>query len=179
MRISRKGFTLVEIVISTAILCVATLAIGGLMVHGLRGWSLGTGRDSANNQATIAMQKLCNDVRSARTAAVSSSGDRLTVTFPQLLTDSNTSEQAYDSSVNSATTCSYYVANGDLMKQSGGVVRTFVPGVSSITFSWSDDTNESADRLAMVAVTLKGKKQVGDSISYQEISGYISLRNYK
>ncbi|MCL5104042.1 MAG: prepilin-type N-terminal cleavage/methylation domain-containing protein [Armatimonadetes bacterium] len=164
----KKGFTIIEMLISSIILALVCVGVGALISHAARGWSSGTSSDYATTSATLALQKLCYEIRDARSATVSSG--TLTVTFPNKLVDTGTGEVIYDSSSSSATTRSYYLSNGKLMRQVGGVASVFADCISSVTFGASGGS---------VNVTLTADEQVGMSTSEKQVTGKISLRNFR
>lgn len=164
----KNGITLIEMVISTFILCIASLALGGLLIHAVRGWCSGTSHDYATGSATLALQKLCYDIRDARSATITSG--TLVVTFPGKLIDQGTGEEIYDSSGSTSTTRSYYISGGKLMRLVNGTTSVLAQGISSATFGASGGS---------VNVTLTATDQVGTSSSNQQVSGRISLRNFR
>ena len=172
MRIIRRqrGATLIEMVIGITILSLAGAALAAMMVHSLRGWSSGTSKEGAGTQATIAIQKIGNEIRDARTALASEDTHTLTVTFPRQLTDPTTHETIYDLSANDPATRSYYINSGNLVRNIGGQVTIITRGVSSVQFGADGGS---------VTVTLVGSDHVGMYTSTLQVTGRIYLRNYR
>lgn len=160
--------TLVELMVSMSIISMAGVALVALLSHSLSAWSAGSSNEAATSSATIALQKLSNEIRDGK-AAVGSSGT-LTVTFPRLITDPLTNESVYDSSASDPVTRSYYISNGNLVRKMGTNVVILARGISSATFG--------ADG-GIVSVTLIGDQHIGSSASTYQVTGRISLRNYR
>lgn len=160
--------TLVELMVSISIVSIAGIALVALLIHSLRAWSAGSSNEAATSSATIALQKLSNDIRNGK-AAVGSSGT-LTVTFPRLMTDPLTNESVYDPSVSDPVTRSYFISNGNLVKQTGASVVIVTRDISSATFGATG---------GVVTVTLTSNQHIGSSTSTHQVKGRISLRNYR
>ncbi len=167
---NRAGFTVLELVVSTAIITMAGAALLGILLGSLNGWSSGTSKESANSHATVALQKLSNDIRGARSAQISADGSRLTVTFPALIEDAGTQQKIYDLSANDPTPRYYYVSNSNLLKSEGGQVVIFGRGISSAQFGAAGGA---------VTINLQSTEQVGTVTSSQSVTGRVYLRNYR
>lgn len=174
MRIIRRqrGMTLIEMVIGIAILSLACAALTAMTAHSLRGWRVGTGNDAANSRMTIALQKISYEVRDARRASASEDTKTLTVTFPSQLTDPTTEETVYDLSADNPATRSYYIREGDLVRNVGGQVTILARDVSSVAFGANGGS---------VTVTIVGTNPEVTSTSPPEpsVTGRIYLRNYR
>jgi len=166
----RAGITLLELVVSIAILSMASAALFAILLGSLRGWSVGTSKESANSHATIALQKLGNDVREARSAQVSEDGGTLEVTFPALIEDPTTHQQIYDLSANDPTPRYYYVTDNNLFRSVGGQAVIFGRGISSVQFGAAGGA---------VTIDLQSTEQVGTVTSSQSVTGRVYLRNYR
>lgn len=166
-----RGFTLIEMSITTMILCVATLALAGLLIAGVRCWRSGFIQDSVNSDMTIAMQKISADMRDGVTATVGTLNGvpALTVTFPATMTDQTTGETIYDLSGAGTTTRSYYIRNGDLVRSVDGVVSVIGKGVTYASFGASGGS---------VTVTLGTSRQAGASSRSLQITSQVRLRNF-
>ena len=165
-----RGVTLIEVAVSIVILTMAGAALLAMLVGSVRGWSSGISKDTVNSRATVAMQKLANDIRDARTATASEDNHTLTVTFPVLLTDPETQEQSYHPSENDEVSRHYYVSSGNLVRDAGGDITVIGRGVTSAEFGASGGT---------VTVTLESSEQVGTKVSTQQVTGRVSLRNFR
>lgn len=169
MRLPRnsKGFTLIELLVTVSILSLITVTFLALLIAGLRGWNSGVNQDSATSQVTIAMQKLCNDIRDGQSACVLTDGS-LVVTFPKAIKDATTKETVYDLSASDAAARAYYIDNGNLVKKTNNVVTTIGTGVSGATFGAAG---------GIVTVNLKSADGTGRSSC--SITGRLALRNYR
>ena len=167
---NRAGFTVLELVISTAILSMAGVALLGILTGSVNGWSRGTSKESANSHATIAMQKLSNDIRGARSAHVSEDGGTLRVTFPALIEDIGTNQKIYDLSADDPTPRYYYVERNTLFKYVGGQESIFGKGISSAQFGAAGGS---------VTIDIQSTEQVGTATSSQSVTGRVYLRNFR
>jgi len=170
MKLNRnnKGSTLIEVMMSAAMIATISVVLVALLIHALSGWSSGASHDFANSQATIAMQKLCNEIRDARTATVSSGV--LTVVFPKRNTDPDTGEVVYDLSANDPVTRSYYVSDNKLYRSVSGDNSVVTSDVSSVVFGSSGPR---------VTITLTAQQHIGKSTSEQQIISTVALRNFR
>ena len=161
--------TMVEIMVVTGLLTMVTVSFVAMLIHSLRGWSSGTSSETSTSKATIAIQRLANDIRDARSAVVSSGV--LTVTFPNSVVDPGTGERIYDLSSDDPVTRSYYVSGGNLVRTVGGVTTILCRGVTTTTFhAWGG---------TVTITTLTSTDQEGTYTSTQQITGNIALRNFK
>ncbi|OFX14577.1 MAG: hypothetical protein A2Z18_11305 [Armatimonadetes bacterium RBG_16_58_9] len=167
---NRSGITLVEVMVSSLVLSLAGTALVAMLIGSLRGWSFGTSKDGATSYATVALQKLNNDIRDGRSAQISYEGLTLTVTFPALVEDPVTHESMYDLSANDPVPRLYYVQNDNLLRSIGGQITVLGRGVSSASFGASGGT---------VTINLQATEQVGTATSSQNVTGRIFLRNYR
>ena len=166
-----KGMTLVELLVVVAIASVVSTSLVALIIHSIDGWSMGTSYNNAASNPTIAMQKLCNEIRDGRTAIAVS--NCLVVTYPLKLTDTNTQEKVYDPSANSTATAIYYLrSNGNLVKSVNGNITIIAKNISTAVFGANGGT---------VSIKLKATDRMGSqkNESTQQVDGSISLRNYK
>jgi hypothetical protein len=154
--------------VTVTILSLISVTFLALLIAGLRGWNSGVSQETATSRVTIAIQKLCNDIRDGQSASASIDGTTLTVTFPQQVTDPDTSETIYDLSASDPATRSYYVYNGNLVRKMGDEVTTIGTGVSAATLRAEG---------GIVTVTLKSADGTGRSSS--TITGRLALRNYR
>ncbi|MDH7602157.1 MAG: hypothetical protein QHI38_08415 [Armatimonadota bacterium] len=165
---NNKGITAVEALISVFVTSLVGAALAALLVHSLSGFGSGSSHEASTSQATIALQKLAAEVREAKSATVS--GGVLTVTFPLKVQNPATGEYIYDLTGDSPTPRSYYVSNGNLVKNVGGTVSVLARGIKSATFAVS---------ARVIYVTLTSEDQVGRSKASEVVTGRIALRNVK
>ena len=168
---NNRGMTLLEIVVAMGILTLLGVGLLTILMQSLRGWAGGAGNEAANSTATTALNRLTYDIREARSAVVSSG--QLIVTFPAVLTDPDTNEQIYDSTLNNPVPRSYYVTGGNLVRNVGGTISILRQGVSSATFVAA--ANSAANS---VEITLVSTQQLGASVCTQQATGCVTFRNY-
>lgn len=168
IQINKRGMTAVEMLISVAVLSVIGTALVAILAHSITGFSSGVSHEASISQATIALQKLANEIREAKSATVS--GEALVVTFPLAVEDPSTGERIYDISANDPVTRSYYVSNGNLVRSVNGTVSIVARGISSATFATSGRD---------VYITLTSSEQVGRKAASAQVTGRIALRNFK
>lgn len=163
-----RGMTLLEVVVSIGILSLLGVSMLAMLTHSLRGWASGAGNEAAGSTASTALSRLTYDIREARSAIVS--GNQLIVTFPKVLTDPNTNERIYDSTLNDPIPRYYYVTGGNLVCNAGGTTSILRRGVSSATFVPAANS---------VEVTLVCTQQLGTSVCTQQATGRVTFRNYQ
>jgi len=163
-----RGMTAIEALISIGLLSMIGATLLAVLNQSLVGWSSGTSRDTSVSQATIAIQKLSNDIRDGKSASVSNGV--LTVVFPSVVQDAHTGERVYDLSSDDPTPRLYYVSGGNLVRNVGGTISVIGRGVSTAVFAASGGT---------VSVSLTCTQQVGKSTTSQQVVGRIALRNFR
>jgi prepilin-type N-terminal cleavage/methylation domain-containing protein len=170
---SSKGFTLIETLIAMSILCMIGVTFVALIMGSLRGWSSGAGQSYADTYATLAIQKLTQDIRVGMSAYVNSS-NQLVVSIPPIVTDAN-GEKHYDTN-STPTIYTYYFYNGNLRRQIGSNSSTvFAKGISTD----SGDNNSFSVTGGVVTVNIVTQEQVGTKKSKRCTTTKIVLRNYK
>ncbi|MCE5199605.1 MAG: prepilin-type N-terminal cleavage/methylation domain-containing protein [Armatimonadota bacterium] len=168
---NKKGFTLIEVMITVSLLSLVGISLMALLVSSLRGWSSGTSGEAATSSATVAVQKLSIDIRDGRSATINNG--TLIITFPKKITDTSTHETIYDLSANDPVTRNYYISDGNLMRNVGGVITTMMRGVDAPTSEPAFGAGGGT-----VSINLVGKDQVGTKTSTLRVSARVSLRNY-
>lgn len=162
---------------SIVFIAMLSTALVSLLLHSMEGWASGTGQADVTSSATIALQKLSNDIRDAKSATITTTNtfnDTLTVTFPGTITDPNTGEHIYDLNSANTTTRTYYIWNGELVRSAGGNITTLARYVPLVRF----DRDYKMAGL-VIAVTLTGQEKVGTCTSKRQVTGRIALRNYR
>lgn len=157
-----------EILIGVGILSLVGIAMVAMISQSLTGWSSATSQEFASSGATIALQKLSNEIRDGRQATISSGN--LVVSFPRTLTDGTTGQVIYDRSASDPVPRIYYVSDGNLMRSVGGVSTIVSKGISSAAFeSWG----------GTVSITVTATEQVGRSCTEHQAAGRVALRNFR
>jgi hypothetical protein len=104
----RRGVTLVEAVIGSGLLLLVAAGVVALSVAGTNAWSSNSSQMMADGSASMALQRLSQEVRSGLRASVSPDGTRLSVVLPW-----RNSEGDYDRFTDGATV-TYYLSGTDL-----------------------------------------------------------------
>lgn len=164
----KSGFTLLEVLISIGVLTLVGVTMVSVVAQCLNVFSQSESNAAAVNSATIAIQRLSNDIRDGRSAIVS--GGTLTVYYPKKITDTTTKESMYDLSAQDPVSRSYYLSQGKLLRNINGQISTVAKDISSITFGASGGT---------VSITINTTSQIGRETSSQQVVGRITLRNYR
>jgi len=123
--------------LAVTLLAMLTAAMTAVLRQTLSTWSESTSHETAASGVTIAMQKLCNDIRDGRIATPSSDGRSLTITYPMTIQDSANGEVVYDLSANDPVTRTYTVSNGNLIRRIGTATTILGRGVTNATFAAS------------------------------------------
>ena len=165
---SNRGMTLIEVIVAMGILTLLGVCLLTILMQSLRGWASGAGNEAANSTATTALHRLTYDIREARSAIVSNG--QLIVTFPVVLTDPDTNEKIYDSTLDDPVPRSYYVSGGNLVRNVGGTISILRRKVSSATFVAAANS---------VEITLVSTQQLGTSAVTQQATGCVTFRNYR
>lgn len=165
---NNRGMTAVEALISLSVASAVGVALAAILSLSMSGFGSGTSKEASVNSATIALQKLANEIRDAKSATVS--GGVLTVTFPLKVQDPTTGEYVYDLSANDPVARSYYVNNGNLVRNVAGRISIVARGIVSVTFATSGRD---------VQITLRSEEQVGRQSASEEVAGRVALRNVK
>jgi len=163
-----KGSTLIEVLIAVAVLSAAVASMGAIVIQSMRGWSSGASGDGATSHSTLAVQKLCNEIRDGRSASVSNGV--LSVTFPMRVVDGSSGQVTYDMSANDPYVRSYYVSGGELKRSYRGVVTTIMKGISAASFGANGGN---------VTITLTGSEHIGTAAKTHPVTTRVSLRNFR
>lgn len=165
-KLNTRGVTLVEITVVSGIL----ILVGGVLlalVNGTLGaWSSGASTAYADSSASIAVQKLANEVRDGSSASLD--GSQLVVNFPSRVTDHDTGEVLYSPGGISETR-QYLLSNGNIVRRIGGVDTIMARGIHSFDISAT---------FGVVTVTVTAREQVGRSTVDSTSTARVTLRNY-
>ena len=179
---TRSGFTLIEVMISAGLLCMALVATLILLTSMLNMWAKGASGTSSNSYAGLAMRKLVLEVEEGRLATMLDMetdpdtgtvyGKRLQVDFPY-----------YSATLGSyirtqpGNTAIYYLsgptgnegAGAYLWKSVGATKTKLAKNVESITFVVTNST--------LVRINLTGRDAEGGCISPNFLQQSVKLRN--
>jgi len=170
----RSGFTLIEVMVASALLCLVIVATVALFTSMSRLWRVGTSGTDANMYGSLAMRKLVTEVQEGQTA--SSSGSHLLIQFPYY----DTASGSYQKSI-PGLLIEYYLSgdsgtesptvNGDncLWKLVGGTRTRIAKDLRSFEFS--------VESQKQVRLRIKGADSEGAHIDPDLIQQSVTLRN--
>lgn len=150
-----SGFTLVELIIATALTVVVMAALSDLFASGIRAGSTASWQLTSQSSVRLAFDRLEYETRCASTATRTGSGADVTLVLPS-------------SCSHSTGTYTWCVSNGSLIRYAGsscsGSGQTFITDVTSATpFSCIAPVNQYP-RL-QVALTVNGTSTSADGFS--------------
>lgn len=160
----RRGITMVEALTASGLLTVVMLGVVSLGINSGNAFSYGSARLASDNRGSIALQSLCQDLRSGSRASVDTSGSVLTITSA-----SANSEGDYDRTASATQTTRYYVSGTTLYKQQG----------TSTPVRMAADIKAVGFRVdgSRVKITLTSRQQSGTKIGEASFNTEITLRN--
>ena len=165
LRKFRRGFNLVEIIIASGMMI---FILAGLVATGVASgnqWAINKTKTSADNDASLALQRLTEEVRAGIKASVSSDSKTLTVTMPAV-----NSAGDYDRYTNGAT-WTFYVSNKKLYRKIGtGTAVRLGKNITGISFALGAGT-------AQVIATVTSRQTQGSRYGLTSYTSTISLRN--
>jgi len=168
MNMNSKGFTLVETVTATGLSTMILICLMTLLISSIYGWSKGVSRNTAMETATMASQRLSNDMRDGMSASVYSGV--LTVLFPGTVTDSSNGETVYDLASSATTSRSYLVTNKVLVRRENGSDTVIARNITSASFSIQGQS---------VVTSIQSLDNSGSYSSSALVNGKVLLRNYR
>ena len=161
----RRGFNLVEVIIAAGIL---TFILAGIIATGIASstqWAISKTKTSADNDASLALQRLTEEVRAGIKASVSSDSKTLTITMPAV-----NSAGDYDRYTNGAI-WSFYASNGKLYRKIGtGTATRLGNNITGASFALGAGT-------AQVVATVTSRQYQGSRYGETSYTTTISLRN--
>lgn len=169
---SRRGFTLVEIMVSIAILSFVGVGLVSLLMQSMQSYSAGAGEDYATSQATIALQKLTTDIRDGSLATTQDANTTLVVSFPAKLRDTATGQDYYDPTATDPVKNYYYVSEGNLVRRIGTTITVLGRGVTAATF-------EVHGAKVMANLTSTERMGKAEQERQHEAKGLVAMRNFQ
>lgn len=165
VRKTRRGFNLVELIIASGIL---SFILAGLVATGIASstqWAISKTKTSADNDASLALQRLTEEIRAGIKATVSSDSKSLSVVMPAV-----NSAGDYDRYTNGAT-WTFYQSNGKLYRKIGtGTATRLGSNITGVSFSLGAGT-------AQVIATVTSRQTQGSRYGETSYTTTISLRN--
>ena len=169
IRSARRGMTLVEVAIAMLISGLVALCMLALLIGGIDGWGRGTSKMYAETSASLAAQKIAQEIRDAQSASTASG--TLTVTLPLESSDAN-GEYCYSRGT-AGQVRQYFVRNGKLMRSVAGNESVVLNRVSQVSFAVSG---------ADISITATGTEQAGvwrpGTLRDRQATVRVRLRNY-
>lgn len=151
-----RGFTLVEIMLSTLLLSVICLVVWGLLGHYIFFWKQAGDKSDICDSMRLAMNRMSREIKYA--AGISATGGLERISF-----------------INSeGNSVSYYCLNNQLLRRENGATAPLAGNIESIGFTYItydgfviDQTNydekkqlsERASEISLITVTITGGKQ--------------------
>jgi hypothetical protein len=162
----RRGSTVPEMVIVSVAFVLLLTGLVATGVNSAKEYAYGSSKLQADNNASLGLQELANEVRDGIRASVCTERDHLTVTFPV-----KNAAGDYDRYVDGQT-FTYGVYNGYLYRVSGGWAYTsssqvLSKGVESVRFAVNG---------TQVQIELVARKQVGNKTSSSTFRTQVTLR---
>lgn len=168
---NKLGMTVMEVMIAMSVIAIMSVCLVAILLQSIRGWSNGVGTEAASTTATLALQRLYYDIRDGRSATITGSTiKKIVVTFPLTITDAGTGEKAYDAVQNDPLTRTYYVSNGNLVREINGVTSVLAYRVTALK-----DPTVSGNGIDL---TIESEQRVGSTSCGQQVKGHITLRNH-
>lgn len=175
---SRRGFTVLELMLSTAIMLVVFGCTAAMLVATMRCYDSETAQNDADMDAVLAMQLIVNDVREAKNVNILASGRRLRVIFPI-----TTSEGYYDrSQADTAHQIDYYLSDETGTPGRDGTIlwrgkdngrRPVKRDVDALEFEYDDETRKS------IRITVRTRVNTSQGSKTTELTQrVVYLRNY-
>jgi hypothetical protein len=160
----RRGATLPELMVvigSFAFLLAGVIAMG---VNSASEWGRGSTKLIADNDASIALQKLGREVRNGIRCYTNTSRDQLWVVMPV-----TNAQGDYDRFTESASHVRFYRSNGNLYRQVGsGTASVLAREVDSINFQVNG---------TQVEIQLRCRKEAGIRYGETTLETQVTLRN--
>ncbi len=161
----RRGFNLVEVVIAAGLMLFVLAGIIATGIASTTQWAVSKTKTSADNDASLALQRLTEEVRTGIKATVSSDSKTLTITMPAV-----NSAGDYDRYTNGAS-WQFYQSNGNLYRKIGtGTAVRLGKNITSVSFALGSGT-------AQVIATVTSRQTQGNRYGETSYTTTISLRN--
>lgn len=159
---TRRGITVAETITAGALFVLLLAGLIALNSGAASAWSIGSSQMMADNNASLALQKLTTEIRDGESASVDATGTRLTVTFPSVTADGD-----YDRG-GTGNTLVYSLSGTSLTRQQGTANAVLCRNVNSVQFAVSG---------GQVQVTLTSRQQNGTQARLTTLTSPVSLRN--
>ncbi len=123
----KKAFTLIELIIATALLSIMVAVITTVFLAGLKVWISGRNRTEIREEAGIAMESMVRDLSQAGpiTAATAAA-----ITFTADIDNDSVNE-----------TVTFSLDAGNIIRTVDGAAATLMPDAQTLAFSYIDSNN--------------------------------------
>jgi hypothetical protein len=162
--LKRRGATLPELMVvigSFAFLLAGVVAMG---VSSASEWGRGSTKLIADNDASLALQKLAKDARIGIRCYVNTDGTQLSVVLPVA-----NAQGDFDRFTEDPAHVRYYLSSNTLYRQKGtGTPTVLADGINSVGFSVNG---------TQVQMTLRVRKQTGSRYGETTLKTQVTLRN--
>ncbi len=173
---SQKGITMVDMLVAVSITALILVPTASMLVGALRCYDGELAKIDTDTGAVLAMQRIVNDVREAKSVSMLSDGHQLRIIKPMV-----TADGYYDrSQPDTAHPIDYYLsgvsgtlgaAGSNLWRAQDGVLTLVKRGVNSLTFEY--DTARS------IKITVVARQYVSRGHRETELTQrVVYLRNY-
>lgn len=161
-RSTRRGMSLVEVVIAIGLFMLMVSGLVALTVTSANAWSSNSSQMMADGSASTAIQLLAQEVRAGLRASINTGGTQLTVIPPRV-----NAEGDYDRTVEGAPV-TYYLSGTNLCRQQGTATKLLARRVTSVSFSVAGTD---------VTIQLNTRQQVGSRPKDATLTTHVALRN--
>lgn len=131
---SRSAFTLVEAIATIAIVATLSVLSSRLILEGASRFSDATIRVDLHNQASGALDRIVQDLRSMQK-------DSGTTVLPSISTGFTATSVTFNDSAGTATTISYNSSTSVVSITQSGVTSTLLSNCSAFSFTYADKDN--------------------------------------
>ena len=160
----RRAVTIIEVLVAATIMMIVTVGILGLSIASGRTWSHGSARVITEDSASLALQRISQEIRGGSSATVDATGKILTVTYPNVNAAGD-----YERDNMAPVKTRYFVDNGVLYSQYGTTTRkALARRVTGIAFLLNG---------GQVFITLSSQQKVGITQRTALFQSEVTLRN--
>jgi hypothetical protein len=173
---NRRGITLVDTLVAISITAVILLPTASMVVASLRCYNSELAKIDTDTSAVLALQKIVNDVREAKSVSMLSSGQQLRIIKPVVTADGYYDRSQPDSThpidyYLSGTSGTLGATGTNLWRAQNGALRLVKKGVNSLAFEY--DTARS------IKITVVTRQPVARGYRETELTQrVVYLRNY-
>jgi hypothetical protein len=156
----------VEVLTTATLFTTLLTGIVAVTTSTIREYARGSAKMSADDQTSVALQKMCREIRAGTQATINSPTD-LTVTLPY-----QNSQGDYERYMNGSTV-RYYLSNGNVYRQVNTAASTIaIQGATRLLFS-----SQSTSAGLRYQVSLTCRQRSGTEYRDTTLTTTLSLRN--